>query len=128
MPSLQAIFILLLSFRSKHDCKDHNLETGLRTTNAYHGKGNKFFPIYPIINNLLCSQRSLQEKVLHNETPEARNLFLNLTIRRAHIIEDSINEVRSEHIIIIDSYIFSLMNTIVIADAFVLNVACLETW
>lgn len=31
--------------------------------------------------------------MLQNETPEEGNLFLNLTIRRAHFVEDSINEV-----------------------------------
>ena len=53
-------------------------------------------------NYLFFWQRSLQEKVLHNETPEAGNLFLNLTIRRAHIIEDSINEVRLTKLIFFD--------------------------
>ena len=53
---------------------------------------------------LIASQRSLQEKVLQNETPEADNLFLNLTIRRAHIVEDSINEVGCIHVVLLHEF------------------------
>ena len=56
----------------------------------FESQGNRL-----LIMICMTIQRSLQEKVLHNETPEAGNLFLNLTIRRAHIMEDSINEVGS---------------------------------
>ena len=39
-------------------------------------------------------QRSLAEKVQKNQAPETRTFFLNLNVRRAHLVEDSINEVR----------------------------------
>ena len=39
-------------------------------------------------------QRSLAEKVQMNQTPETRTFFLNLNVRRTHLVEDSINEVR----------------------------------
>lgn len=38
-------------------------------------------------------QRSLAEKVQKNQAPETRTFFLNLNVRRAHLVEDSINEV-----------------------------------
>ena len=43
--------------------------------------------------DLSSLQRSLAEKVQMNQTPETRTFFLNLNVRRTHLVEDSINEV-----------------------------------
>ena len=49
-------------------------------------------------------QRSLAEKVQKNQAPETRTFFLSLNVRRAHLVEDSINEV---HVASVQTMVFT---------------------
>ena len=53
-------------------------------------------------------QRSIAEKVQQNTAPHARHFFLNLNVRRSHLIADSISEVckpnPTKHVSTINSY------------------------
>ncbi|XP_065882885.1 probable E3 ubiquitin-protein ligase HECTD2 isoform X2 [Dysidea avara] len=42
---------------------------------------------------LIMAKRSLVEKVHHEQMPHMDNLFLNLQVRRSHLVEDSLNEL-----------------------------------
>lgn len=42
---------------------------------------------------LFVLQRSLVAKVQRHQLPELGMLFLNLTVRRSHMVSDSLNEV-----------------------------------